>query len=455
MNVVLAVPNPFEPIGDAIGGAASKAAESAFEFFMSRLAIALSNAVNKVVTEVMNYLDSSSTVSLDQGWFAGPAARDIMQSVGIFAGALLLLFLLAALIQGLVRGDVAMMVRSAAIEVPMSVLGMVAITTVTGVLLALTDGVSSMVLAGAPENIARFFAIGEAESIVKLGLFGFILVPAFILAAVLVWIELVVRSSLIYLLLAFSPLVLAARVWPALSGAWHQLCRIGLALIVSKFAIALALGLGSAALANGGPGNLGAPGPNPNDVGTQVGLTVGGLIVGVSLMILSAFAPFVVLKLLPVFEAAVLAQGISRGPLRAAQSGAQAAYYAQGLKRLAGGRTSTGSPSGSAEGPGASSGEGKGTPGGGGPGGGGPAGSTGGAGSGGGSLVGAGVGGAAGGAAGAARGAGAAAGGGAAGGTGGGAAAAVMVPVGMARKGASETNKRIHQAASDASGQTR
>ncbi|MBW3612125.1 MAG: hypothetical protein KY438_11480 [Actinobacteria bacterium] len=434
MRAVLAVPNPFEPIGDAIGGAASAAAESTFEFFMSRLAAALANAVNKVVTEVMNYLDSSSGVSLDQGWFAGPGAKEILSSVAIFAGALLVLFLLAAIIQGLARGDVALMVRSAAVEAPMSVLGMVAITTVTSVLLALTDGVSSMVLAGAPQDIATFFAIGEPESIVKLGLFGFILVPAFILAAVLVWIELVVRSSLIYLLLAFSPLVLAVRVWPVLSGAWHQLCRIGLALIASKFVIALALGLGSVALAGGGPGNLGAPGPNPNDVGTQVGLTVGGLIVGVSLMVASAFAPFVVLKLLPVFEAAVLAQGISRGPMRAAQSGAQAAYYAQGLRRLAGSNSSGGQ--GGAGGPSvASNGAGGGAP----PGGVGSVGDRGG-----GTAPkspGAGRPGAHG---------GGATGGGVAAGAGSGGATAAMVPVGVAKQAAKQASKRIQHAASEA-----
>ncbi len=459
MSGVLAVPNPFEPIGDAIGGAASAAAEAAFEFFISRFAQALANAVNTVLTQLMNYLDSSSGVSLDQGWFAGPAAKEILQSVAIFAGALLVLFLLAAIIQGLARGDVGLMVRSAAVEVPMSVLGMVAITTVTGVLLAITDGVSSMVLAGAPENIATFFAIGEPESIVKLGLFGFILVPAFILAAVLVWIELVVRSSLIYLLLAFSPLVLAARVWPTLSGAWHQLCRIGLALIVSKFAISLALGLGAAALANGGPGNLGAPGPNPNDVGTQVGLTVGGLIVGVSLMVLSAFAPFVVLKLLPVFEAAVLAQGISRGPMRAAQTGAQTAYYAQGLKRLAGGNSSQGGSTGPASN-GAASGGAPGNGAGGGGGGSGGAGPVGGGAGGarapGGGASGGGVaGGGVAGGAGAAAGAGAGGGGAATSGAGAGAGAGVMVPVGVAvgaaKKGAAETNKRTQQVASEAS----
>jgi uncharacterized integral membrane protein len=333
---VLALPNPVDVIGEGLGTAASKAAESAFEFFMTRLATALANAASKVVSEVLAYLDTSSTVSLDQGWWAGPRARDIWQAVVVFAGALLVLFLLVAIVQGLVRGDVGLMVRTVAVEAPVSVFAMAAITTVTGVLLAATDGVSSWVLAGAPENIAGFFAFGEPKSILSLGLFGFILIPGFILAAIVVWIELAVRSALIYLLLAFSPLVLAVRVWPALSGAWHQLCRIGLALIASKFVIALALGLGAAALAGGGPGNLGAPGPNPNDVGTQVGLTVGGLVMGLSLMVMAAFAPFVVLKFFPVFEAALVAQGISRGPMRAAQTGAQGAYYAQGLRRLAG-----------------------------------------------------------------------------------------------------------------------
>ena len=326
------LPNPVSAIGEAVGGAlggaASKAAESAFEFFMRRFAQALANAANKVVGEVINYLDSSSTVSLDQGWFAGPHAREINQSVLLFAAALLLLFLLAAIIQGLARGDMALMVRAAAVEVPMSVLGMVVLTAVTALLLAVTDGVSSMVLATTPESLGRFFQFGEPDGILRLGLFGFILIPAFLLGAILVWIELVVRSSLIYLLLAFSPVVLAARVWPVLSGAWHQLCRIGIALIVSKFAIALALGLGAAALGGGGP--------QEGDFGTSAGLTVGGLVVGASLMVLAAFAPFVVLKLLPVFEAAVLAQGISRGPLRSAQTGAQGAYYVQGLRRLAG-----------------------------------------------------------------------------------------------------------------------
>jgi len=52
---------------------------------------------------------------------------------------------------------------------------------------------------------------------------------------------------------------------------------------------------------------------------------------------MAAFTPFVVLRLLPVLETAVVAQGVSRSPARAAQSGTQGAYYVQGLQRMAGG----------------------------------------------------------------------------------------------------------------------
>jgi hypothetical protein len=194
-------------------------------------------------------------------------------------------------------------------------------------------------------------------------------------------------------------------------------------LIVSKFIVALALGLGAAALGGGGP--------KDGDFGTQAGLTVQGVIVGVTLMSLAAFAPFVVLKLIPVLEAALIAQGISRGPLRAAQTGMQGAYYARGLQRLAGGPGDSGGgqgggggANGSRPGPGGGPQGGSPTGGGGGP--------TAAAGLGRGGGVGAaGAGGAAGG--GATGGSATAGGGAAAAGPAAAAAAAVMMPVGAAK----------------------
>ena len=426
------IPNPIDAVGDALGGVASSAARSAFEFFMSRFAEMLADAAKKVTDELLHYLDASTGVNLDTGWFAGPRAKDILTVVGTTAGVLLVLFLLFAVIQGLLQGDTTLMLRSAFLEVPISVFGLLMLFVGANALLGITDALSAAVLSTAPESLARFFeGFTKGPQIMSLGFIGMIGVFLFILTAILLFIELIVRASLIYLLMAAAPLALAVRVWPQMRGVWHAFLRLGVAMIVSKFVVALALGLGAAALGGGGP--------KDGDLGTQAGLTVQGVIVGVTLMSLAAFAPFIVLKVIPLFEAALVAQGISRGPLRAAQTGMQGAYYAQGLQRLAGG---PGGGGGATSG-GASGGGGGGSPSANGAGDGGGGGAPSGAGLGGGSTspatggrvpAGAGVGSppSAGGAA--AGGGGAAAAGAAAP-----AAAAVMVPVGAAKALATKT----------------
>lgn len=428
------IPSPLDPIGQATGGlvrgAATKAAEATFDVVVQAVGQALANAASKVATEVLHFLQASSSVDLDEGWWTSPSARSIVGSVAGLAAVLMVGFLLLAVIQGLAAGEPTMMLRSAFAEVPTSVFAIVVLSAVTKALLAITDGASAMVLANAPDSLLRFFGgFGTAATVTTQGLAGVVMYVVFILGAFLVWVELVVRSSLIYLLLAFSPLVLAARVWPQAKGAWHGLCRLGVALIVSKFAIALALGLGAAAVGGGGSA--------AGDLGNQAGLSLGGLLVGACLMLLAAFSPFVVLRILPVFEAAMVAQGISRQPARAGQTAMQGAYHAQGLRRLAGGGSGPASGAGSPSSPGSGTGP---TP----PGGAGP----GGAGAG---LAGARAGPAGGGAGAGSAGAGAGLAGGAAAAAP--AAAAVMVPVGVAGRGARQARQSA-EASGEAAGRS-
>ena len=331
MSLLLAdIPNPLNPVADALGGVASSAAKSAFEFFMSRFAELLADAAKKVTDELLAYLDTSTSVNLDSGWFAGPRAKDILAVVGTTAGVLLVLFLLFAVIQGVLAGDTTLMLRAAFLEVPASVFGLLILFVGANALLGMTDALSGAVLSTAPESLARFFeGFTKGPQIMALGFIGMLGVFLFIVTAILLFVELMVRASLIYLLMAAAPLALAVRVWPQMRGVWHAFLRLGVALIMSKFVVALALGLGAAALGGGGPTDGG--------FGAEAGLTVQAVIVGVTTMSLAAFAPFIVLKVIPLFEAALVAQGISRAPARAAQTGLQGAYYAQGLQRLAGG----------------------------------------------------------------------------------------------------------------------
>jgi hypothetical protein len=212
----------------------------------------------------------------------------------------------------------------------MAVFGIVALGAITGLLLALTDAASSMVLGDAPDSLGRFFAgFGVSGNVVTGGILGIILFVVFLVGALLVWVELIVRSSLIYLLLACAPLALAARVWPGTRSAFRRLCDIGLALILSKFVIALALALGAAALGGGGA--------EGGTTAATAGVDAAGLLAGGTLMLLAAFTPFVLLRVLPILETAVVAQGISHSPTRAANTVAQTAFYAENLKGRAGG----------------------------------------------------------------------------------------------------------------------
>lgn len=350
MSAVVAatIPNPVEAvangIGTVVGRGAGAVGSSIIDAVGGAIARGLAGAAGKVADGVLGFLASSSGPSFDQGWWAGPRAQSLVRSVALLAATLMIAFLLLALIQGILAGEPGAMLRAALVEVPVSVAGTVVLVAVTQVLLSITDGASAMVLQGAPADLGRFLGgFGLVGSVVTNGLLGAVLVVVFLIGALLVWVELLVRASLIYLLVAFAPLTLAARVWPAARGVFRKLCELGVALIVSKFAIALALGLGAAALAGGGPSQGAAA--------NEAGMAVGSLLAGSALMLMAAFSPFVVLRLLPVLEGAAVAQGISRSPARAAQTAMQGAYYADGLKKMAGGGAKGGGSGSSARPP--------------------------------------------------------------------------------------------------------
>src|SRR6202023_1450851 len=85
-------------------------------------------------------------------------------------------------------------------------------------------------------------------------------VPAFVLflgalavvfGAVLVWIELLIRASAVYVAVLFLPLALASLAWPAIAHWSRRLVETLVALILGKFVIVAVLSLAAGALAGG------------------------------------------------------------------------------------------------------------------------------------------------------------------------------------------------------------
>jgi hypothetical protein len=224
------------------------------------------------------------------------------------------------------------MVRRMVGNLPAAVAGMVLATVVVARLLELTDAMSDAVMANTNDQALHFLSgFGVAVTSASNGFAAVVLGLVAVVAGLLLWIELIVRSALVYLLVAISPLGFAATQWPAARGFLRKTVELLLAVILSKLAICIALAVGVASLSGAGSAGSG------QGLASGAEASLGTLLVGTVLLGLAAFSPFIILKLIPIAEAAVVAQGISRGPARAAQTGLSTTYSASMLTRLSGG----------------------------------------------------------------------------------------------------------------------
>jgi hypothetical protein len=119
----------------------------------------------------------------------------------------------------------------------------------------------------------------------------------------ILWLELLIREAAVYVVVMMLPLVFAAMVWPARRVWAIRAVEVLVALILAKFAIVSILALAAAALGHSG--------------GSVIVRALAGLV----LVMLGAFAPWVLLRLLPLAEVASAAAGHVRGHAQGQISG--------------------------------------------------------------------------------------------------------------------------------------
>lgn len=237
---------------------------------------------------VVGFIDSSTSPDLDAEWFR--ERYDLMLGIALY---LLLPILVLAIIRSLLSQDPRQLFRCFWPFLPGAVVGMFVAVQLTRMLLVLTDDLSAAVSTNVAEDTTRIFeAVGRTVSPAA-GAAGpaapsfaiFIAALFLIIASFFVWLELLVRSAAVTVSVFFLPLIFAGAVWPnAGSRIARRLVETLFALIVSKFVIVGVMSLATAAMADPGGGGFG---------------TVMG---AVALMAMAAFAPFAILKLIPVME---------------------------------------------------------------------------------------------------------------------------------------------------------
>ena len=131
------------------------------------------------------------------------------------------------------------------------------------------------------------------------------------------------RSSLLYLVAAFAPIVWSSSVSPVMRGAGRRLVHVTVALVLAKPAITVTLVVGVKLLANAG-----TTAPQASSDGAAA---LGTLVTGFACFAIAGLSPWVVYRLLPSVEGAAVSSGIVGGWGRAGMTAVQAGLMVKSL----------------------------------------------------------------------------------------------------------------------------
>jgi hypothetical protein len=246
---------------------------------------------------VGSVLSSTTAVPIGTAWFG--AHESVMAAL---AAAVILPMACCSVMQAVLHQNLSALTRSLLLHLPLALLLTGVAVELVHLGLALTDELSAQVMAAGGTDtrnllkpLSDALAAGTATGS---GVPSFVLFVAGLLTAVAalgLWLELVVRAAAVSAATLFLPLALAALVWPAVAHWCRRLADTLVALILSKLVVAAVLSLAAGALAGG----LGVePGP---------GGGIASVVTGVALLIIATTAPFTLLRLVPAVEAGAVA----------------------------------------------------------------------------------------------------------------------------------------------------
>lgn len=297
------IPNPAQAacdVGEEVvekgpGGAAADAiaapVKAAGDEVMKGVTTWVANGAGWLVGQAGKLIDETTTPRIRSDWF-GRQYDAMIALAAVFALPLLLL----AVMQGVLRRDGGLVLRAAAWHLPLAFLLTGLAVAVVSLLLDITDQASAQVAASVGNDAKEFFGdVGKSLTAVTTTT-GQGAVPLFAvflgglvaaIAAFFVWIELLLRSAAVYVCVLFLPLTFVATIWPATAKWSRRLVELLVAIILSKFVIVAIMALAAAGLGN-----------SRGDDAFQ------GVLAGAALMLLAAFSPFALLRLIPIAEAA-------------------------------------------------------------------------------------------------------------------------------------------------------
>jgi type IV secretion system protein TrbL len=300
--------------GDVVGDAANAVAQPIFRQVTEWVAQGAAWLVGRVGA----LIDSTTTPRLQSRWFAAQYAQ-----MALLASALALPLLFLAVIQAALARNPQVMARALA-AVPIAFVLTGGAVALVATLIGLTDWACQAISGHTgPDSRAFFHDVANAFATITKdagptaaapALFVALLASVFAaLAALAVWVELLIRSAGIYVCVLFFPVVLVARIWPKLEKWAARLAEALTALVLSKFVIVAVLSVAGAAMAN-----------------SRASEGFNGVLAAGALLVFAAFAPLVLFRLVQFVDPQLHSRGGSVGSvMRAGQTTMSAAQSAR------------------------------------------------------------------------------------------------------------------------------
>jgi hypothetical protein len=299
------IPDPVPIVKKVVGGSVSTAIKSVA---LAAILGWVASGAESALKQTAKVIDETTSPQLTSSWFSASYWR-----VAGIAALLTLPFLCAAAIHALVRSDLGLLTRAAFGYLPLSLLAVAVASQLTMLLLAGADEMSSIVASASLHADGVFLSTTSVRAVAESAATGdpfvtFLAAIITVAATLTLWLELLVRNAAVYVIVLMLPLFFAAMVWPARRTLAIRAIETLIALILSKFAIVAVLSLGGSAL------------------GHSTSPSAASVLTGGTLVLLAAFTPWALLRMLPLHEvASAAAGGLSHAPKEALSSAADQA----------------------------------------------------------------------------------------------------------------------------------
>jgi len=231
------------------------------------------DALGQLMEAAFQFVLTGSEPNLTNGWFSGQ--YDIMLRIG---AAVTLPVAFIATIVAILKGGLREVLRTYLIGLPVAILGAVAAVGVVALAQSIDANLTDSVSSFSSENLADYVAtVKSFDTDSQLGVLivGFFVGMFMILALAFLWIELILRTMLIYLAVLFLPFGFAMFVWSSARRWLSTLIEIILVAVFAKFVTVAILGFGFDAVLS----NLAGVAAGEDGAWNLIGSLISGLVI--------------------------------------------------------------------------------------------------------------------------------------------------------------------------------